>query len=141
MYICTYVIHLRICLSFPGDDGADDGLTISAAVGITFVVTLLISVALTLIVVCAVYKIKQKSPTRNISTISTAITSSSLPRDSTIKETKYQDENYEYPENIDSAKETPRYQGNPGAAMQPNPAYSLEQFNGRVSPPVYENLK
>ena len=91
------------------------------------------------------YKIikSKKSTARNeVSATGPIVTDTSLPRDSTIKGTTSEcnDENYEYPENFNSEKDNVRYQRNPGASLQMNPAYSVEKFDGSNNAPVYENL-
>ena len=86
------------------------------------------------------YKIKHSGGKRETSTIGRAVHVAALPRDSTIKgnPTSCSDENYEYPEDFDSAPHTERYQRTPSTKFQPNPAYSMENADDQ---PVYENLQ
>ena len=117
-------------------------MSIATAVGITFVITLVISILFTLLIVYVVYKIKQSTANNKPSPVSAVVTAASLPReDSTIKATTCNDD-YEYPENFKSRDDTTRYQKYPsGATLQPNPAYSMEVFDKNDSTPVYESLK
>ena len=117
-------------------------MSIAAAVGITFTITLIISILFTLLIVYIVYKIKQPTANNIPSSVNAVITAASLPReDSTIKGTACNDV-YEYPENYKSSNDTTRYQKTPSAAtLQPNPAYSMEAFDKNDSTPVYENVK
>lgn len=107
-------------------------MSTATAVGITFVATLIISILLTLLIVYIVYKIRQSTSNNKPSPVSAVISVASLPRgDSTIKATPTScNDDYEYPENYKSRDDpTTRYQRNPSAPLQPNPAYSMEPFD------------
>ena len=100
----------------------------------------------TLLIVFIVYKIiksKQSTVRNEISATGPIVTDTSLPRDSTIKgsTSRCDDENYEYPEDFNSGKDNVRYQSNPGASLQMNPAYGMQKFDGSNNAPVYENVK
>ena len=84
------------------------------------------------------YKIKKPTANKKPSPNCAVVSASSLPTDSTIKDTNVDD--YEYPENIESINNT-RYQSTPSALLQPNPAYGMERFDKNDNTPVYENLK
>ena len=116
-------------------------MSVATAAGITFATTLIITILFTLLIVYIVYKIKQSTTNDKPSPISAVVTTASLPRgDSTIKATCNDD--YEYPENYNSRDDTTtRYQKNPSATLQPNPAYSMEPFDKSDNTPVYENFK
>ena len=116
----------------------DGGLSVPAAVGITFVITLIISISVTLLIVYIVYKVyKIKKPAaKNVpSSVSAIVAGTPVPNMSTIKEaTSGTNGDYEYPEN------NPRYQSDPSAVLQPNPAYSMEGFDKDENAQIYENL-
>ena len=132
-YMCNYYIYIE------GTETADDGLSTATVAGVTFALTLVISISCTLLIVYILYKIKQPAAKHEISTIGRVVTDASLPRDSTIKgkPTICSDENYEYPENFDSAPNTERYQRTLSTKFQPNPAYSMESVDNQA---VYENI-
>jgi len=44
---------------------------------------------------------------------------------------------YEFPENVQS----PRYQGDPLATIQPNPSYDVHYFGAQEEKQVYVNIK
>ena len=118
-------------------------MSITTAVGITFAATLIISILFTLLIVYIVYKIKQSTTNDKPSPISAVVTTASLPRgDSTIKAiTTTCNDDYEYPENYESRDDTTtRYQRNPSAPLQPNPAYTMEPFDKSDNAPIYENF-
>ena len=117
-------------------------MSTATAVGITFVATLIISILFTLLIVYIVYKIRQSTSNNKPSPVRAVIPTASLPRgDSTIKATTTTcNDDYEYPENSRDDLTT-RYQRNPSAPLQPNPAYSMEPFDKNDNTPVYENLK
>ena len=111
----------------------DEGLSVPTAVGITFVITLLLSVSITLLIVYIVYKIKKPTAKNVPSSVSAIAAGAPVPEMSTIKgaaSSTYED--YEYPEN------NTRYQSDPSAVLQPNPAYSMEGFDKEE---IYENIK
>jgi len=139
MYIYTY-IHIFQGSSTGNNDDDDDGIGVPAAVGITFVVTLIISVTSTLFIVYIVYKVKKTAAKKEIA-IGTAMTAVSMPKESTIKvpASSCNDENYEFPDNFVPPKNKARYASNPLTPMQPNPSYGIVQHN--ETNPVYENLK
>ena len=89
------------------------------------------------------YKIIKTKQSTAKKDISATATDASLHRKFTIKgnTSSYNDENYECPDNFNQAKDAARYQSNPSATMQMNPAYSMEKFDGNNNTRVYENLK
>ena len=95
--------------------------------------TLLTFVPCTLIIVYIVYRIRKKKTTNEARVAFTRTLMTE--RDSTIKST-CDDENYEFPENMQGAKNESRYQRNPIASIQPNPAYGLAQNTETI----YENV-
>lgn len=121
----------------------DDALSTSAAVGITFVVTLIVSVLFTLVIVYIVYRIIKKKAGADENEARVVFSSASMgAKNSTIKvtESSCDSETYVFPEDLERATSTNRYQGNPVAPMQRNPAYGLSKFN-KITDPVYENVK
>ena len=94
-------------------DDDDDGLSTSAVIGITFVITLIFSILLTLLIVFIVYKIiktKQSTTKNEASPTGSILSDALLPSN----KGKSSDENYESPAvNINSAKDTAMYQKNP----------------------------
>ena len=132
-------------LSFQGsstnNNDDDDGIGVPAAIGITFVVTLIVSVALTLLIVYIVYKIKKSAAKKEVSAIGAVMSAASMPKESTIKvpASSCNDENYEFPDNFVPPKNKARYASNPLTPMQANPSYGIVQHN--ETSPVYENLK
>ena len=128
MYIESYQLYIFIVIIIvvtPANaDDDDDTTSVATAVGITFVLTLITFVPFTLIIVYIVYRIRKKKTTNEARV---AITGSLMTeRDTTIKST-CDDENYGFPENMKGAKNESRYQRNPIASIQPNPAYGLAQ--------------
>ena len=119
----------------------DNGSDVPAAVGITFVVTVLITVALTLLIVFVVYKMKKKDTTSEVSTVNTAAITAASSKKATVTSitSSFDSENYEFPENFQQAEVTTRYQSNPIATLQVNPAYGLTQAS-KNSEKIYENL-
>ena len=113
-------------------DNDEDTFNVFAAVGITFAVTLIISVLFTLVIVYIVCKIKRK-PAKDDS----RVTFSSMlmtAKDSTIKANEGCDyEDYEFPEDLKEANSTRRYQSNPVAVMQQNPVNDTEA--------IYDDVK
>ena len=103
----------------------DDGLSTSAVIGITFVITLIFSILLTLLVVFIVYKMiksKQSATKHETSPTSSILSDSLLPKDSSSKG-RSNEENYESPAvNNNSAKDTAMY--------QKNPSEDSEKFDG-----------
>ena len=89
-----------------------------------------------LVVVYIVYRMKKKPATdeASVSLHNTLMTD----RESTIKTPKSScdDENYEFPDNMGQTASTSRYQSNPGATMQSNPAYGITQS----ADVIYENV-
>ena len=118
------------------NDEDDDALNVPAAVGITFVVTLALSVLVTLVIVYIVYKMKKKPATdeARMAFNSTLMTD----RASTIKvpQSSCDDENYEFPDNMEQTESATRYQKSPSTTMQPNPAYGVTQSTDVI----YENV-
>ena len=108
---------------------SDDSLSTGAAIGITFVVTSILSVAITLMVAYMVYKIKTRKENKDSVE---EVPTSAKP----IVSAKGGDV-YEYPENLDST----RYQGDPLATIQPNPSYDVHYFGASKDKPVYANIK
>jgi len=93
------------------------------------VVTSILSVAITLLVVYMVYKVKTRKENK---ASEERVPSSAKPvlsaKDSDV---------YEFPENIQS----PRYQSDPLATIQPNPSYDVHYFGGQSDKPIYANIK
>ena len=106
-------------------DDDDDGLSTSAVIGITFVITLIFSILLTLLIVFIVYKIiktKQSTTKNEASPTGSILSDALLPKDFSNKG-RSSDENYESPAvNINSAKDTAMY--------QKNPSEDSEKFDG-----------
>ena len=117
-------------------DEDEDVLSVPAAVGITFVVTLVLSVLIMLVIVYIVYKIKKKPATdeARVAFSSTLMTG----RASTIKvsQSSCDDENYEFPDNMEQTESATRYQKSPTTTMQANPAYEIPQS----TEVIYENV-
>ena len=114
-------------------DEDEDVLSVPAAVGITFVVTLVLSVFITLVIVYIVYKMKKK-PAKDEARVafsSTLMTN----RASTIKvsQSSCDDENYKLTDNMEQAESETRYQKSPTTTMQANPTYGVPQS-------TYENV-
>ena len=131
MLVATYIMVILIQLlpKYTGSSSSDDSLSTGAAVGITFVVTLLLSVAFTLLVVYIVYKIRtRKEQAASEDEVPTSAKPIVTAKDSDV---------YEFPENVQS----PRYQGDPLATIQPNPSYDMHYFGTKNDKPVYANVK
>ena len=88
-----------------------------------------------LVIVYIVYKMKKKPATdeARVSFHNKLMTDG----ESTIKlpKSSCDDENYEFPDNMEKAASASRYQSNPGTIMQSNPAYGIAQS----ADPIYEN--
>ena len=131
-YLKCLIANLDSSTKETSDDG---GLSVPAAVGITFVITLIISISATLLIVYIVYKIKQPTAKNVPSSVSAIVAGTPVSNMSTIKgATSGTNADYEYPEN------NTRYQSNPSAVLQPNPAYSMEGFDKDENTQIYENL-
>ena len=120
----------------------DDVLSTAAAVGITFTVTLIISISCTLLIGYIVYRIKQPAIVNETIANNTIATAATIPKDTTnkVKTASCNNGNYEYPENYSPGMGIVRYQDSPVTRMQANPAYSMESFDRSAKPSVYENL-
>ena len=136
----NFILYLLLGSSAKSDD--DDGLGVPAAVGITFVVTVLITVAVTLLIVCVVYKIKKKGVRSEVSVVNTGAIATASSKKAALTSTtgSFDNENYEFPENFQQPKVTSRYQSNPITTLQVNPAYGVTQAS-KNSEKIYENLK
>jgi len=105
-----------------------EDFSVGAAIGITFATTLILSVALNLLLMYVVYKVwtkKQKKATDSEEDVPSSAKPMVSAKDSDV---------YEFPE-------CTRYQGDPLATIQPNPAYSMQQFEPKKDKPVYANIK
>ena len=148
IHLYVTIIHLfnLLCLlqgsSASSDDDDDDALDVPAAVGITFVVTVLITVAATLLIVYIVYKLKKRSTRSEVSVVNTRAIATASSKKATITSntSSYDNENYEFPENFQQPKVTSRYQSNPITTLQVNPAYGVTKAS-KNSEKIYENLK
>ena len=134
--VCIYVVSGSPANAIENDNQDDYGISVPATAGITFVVTLVVSVFITLVIVYVVYKMKKKPVTDNAKVaLSNTLTTDG---DSIIKEPKStcDDENYEFPDNL-PATSANRYQSNPmNTSMQANPAYGMPQSSDEI----YENI-
>lgn len=121
-YLSTYIcIKNNFVVSAYTDDDSDT-LSTPAVVGITFVITLIISVTLTLLIVKIAYKIKQSSAKNKESPIK-AVNHIPLPMDhSTIKGTT---SDYK-------ANDQHRDHTNLHVPLMMNPAYHLEHSDGNA---------
>ncbi|XP_065898098.1 low-density lipoprotein receptor-related protein 1B-like isoform X2 [Dysidea avara] len=121
-------------------DSDEDRLTAIAAVGITFILTLILSTIITLLIVCLVHK-KKGSTKKETITVQSPTAPSTAKCDLSVKNSDV----YEIPDNFIPTDED-RYQRHPGGALQKNPAYDADQYNTiKDAPeyeisPVYENL-
>ena len=91
-----------------------------------------------LVIVYIVYKMKKKSVTDD----TRMAFSSRLVTDrvSTIKvhQSRCDDENYEFPDNMEQAEGATRYQRSPSTTLQPNPAYGITVPQSTEA--IYENV-
>ena len=116
------------------NDDTNNGLGVPAAVGITFVLTLIISIALTLLAVYIVYKMKKKSVTNKNKSVTNKKTISAT---NVIKnaENSY-DDVCVLPVDTQPVQKASDYQNYPVMPIQPNPAY--RKYNPE---PIYEDTK
>ena len=109
-----------IVVSSPNADNDDDNDDVTTAIGITFALTLIIFVPCTLLIVYIVYRIGLRKAANEARVAFTGTIMAE--QDSTTKYTG-NDENYE---NLQDKLNASRYQHNPLANMQPNPAYHYQ---------------
>ena len=124
------------CIYFFTDcaNSDEDWLTTIAAVGITFVLTLIVTIFITLLIVHLVHKKKGAAKKKIIGTQNpTAVPSTDKCGLSAKKS-----EVYEFPDNFTPSEED-RYQKHPGAALQRNPAYGVEKYDTIKDAPLYED--
>ena len=115
-------------------DDEDSKVTTVAAVGITFILTLIFSISLVLLIVCIFSKKKKKSGIKNenISAQNPTVTSTAK-----CELTNKNSEVYEFPDNFVPSEEA-RYQRHPDSVLQRNPAYGIDQCNTIKDDPQYE---
>jgi len=104
------------------------------AIGLTFIVTLLVTITLTLLIVCIVYKIKQlkSSSVKNQGKLLSVINPSvKEPTDSTVEVKSCDNDEYnnlyEFPDGFQQPTNSTRYQHTPTAtALLVNPSYETQ---------------
>jgi len=117
------------CYLYAVSSNSDEEFSIGAAIGITFVVTLILSVAFTLLVVYIVYKVwivEQKTTTDIEDNLPLSAKPIVSANNSNVHEFHHQ---------------STRYQSNPLATVKPNSAHAMHKFDDKDDIQISDNIE